>query len=95
MEMIFHLLICIFMFLFVAMIVVFNVARVVYWIKCIRIKDCSKRSCRFKTFCYKYYESYSKEEIARLQKFLEESNLSDEVVSKEERDRRHKEKYKR
>jgi len=61
------------MFLFVAMIVVFNVARVVYWIKCFKIKDCSKRSCRFKVFCYKYYESYTEEDIARIMKMLEEN----------------------
>lgn len=79
MSIILHWIMCIFLILFFAMIAVFNVARFIYWIKCFKLKDCCKRSCRFKIFCYKYYEKYSEEEIARLRKMIDESDLSGEV----------------
>lgn len=83
MDIIVHWSVVIFMILFIAMIVVFNVARFLYWIKCRKIKDCSDRSCRFKIFCYKYYEVYTEEEIKRLRKMIAESGLSNEVKPRE------------
>ncbi len=83
MDMILHLFVIIFLILFFTMIIVFNVARFVYWIKCIKIKECSNRKCRFNVFCYKYYEKYTEEEIARLRKMIAESGLSNEVKPRE------------
>lgn len=71
----------IFMFLFIASIVIFNVARVIYWIKCFKLKECSKRSCLFKDFCYKYYMEYTDEEIERVQKMIDQ--LPDDVGPRE------------
>lgn len=81
MDIIVHWLMAIFLILFFAMIVVFNVARVFYWIKCFKIKECSKRSCHFKNFCYKYYIEYTEEEIARMRKMIDA--LPNEVMPRE------------
>lgn len=67
----------IFMFFFVMMIVVFNVARVVYLIKCFKVKNCSDRHCQFKLFCHKYDEVYTDEEIARILRMLEEKSQNE------------------
>ncbi len=83
MDIIVHLFVVIFLILFITMIVVFNVARFVYWLKCIKIKECSNRKCRFKIFCYKYCVKYTEEEIERLRKMIEESGLSNEVIPRE------------
>lgn len=83
-DLIFTWIVYIFLFFFFLSIVVFNVARLVYWIKCFKIEDCCKKSCRFKMFCYKYYEEYTKEDIERLRKMLAESGLPDTVVKKED-----------
>lgn len=86
MNIIYQWLVAIFMVCFVGMIVVFNVARLVYWIKCFKIKDCCKRSCRFKVFCYKYYECYTEEDKERFRKMLDEmvenGTLTGEVKNK-------------
>lgn len=77
-----HWLVVIFLILFFAMIIVYNLAWLYYKIKCFKIKDCCNRKCNFKIFCYKYYEKYTDEEIARMRKFLEESGLPGEVKPK-------------
>lgn len=62
----------IFLAVFFLSIIVFNVARVFYWIKCFKIEDCSRRDCPFHIFCYKYEEVYTQEDIERITKMLEE-----------------------
>ena len=67
----------IFMVFFILMIVVFNVARIVYFIKCFKVKDCSDRHCQFKMFCHKCDEVYTDEEIARILAKLEERHQNE------------------
>lgn len=71
MKLIGDILMGIFMILFVGSIVVFNVARLVYFIKCFKKETCSNRKCNFNIFCYKYQEVYTKEEIERILKMLD------------------------
>ncbi len=67
----------IFLVVFVLSIIVFNIARLFYWIKCFKIKDCSKRDCPFQIFCYKYEEVYTEEDIERITKMLEEKSQNE------------------
>lgn len=77
MNMVAYWVVNIFMVFFILMIVVFNVARIVYFIKCFKVKDCSDRHCQFKMFCHKYDEVYTDEEIARILAKLEERHQND------------------
>lgn len=77
MNMVAYWVVNIFMFFFILMIVVFNVARIVYFIKCFKVKDCSDRHCQFKMFCHKYDEVYTDEEIARILAKLEERHQNE------------------
>ncbi len=77
MNMVAYWVVNIFMVFFILMIVVFNVARIVYFIKCFKVKDCSDRHCQFKMFCHKYDEVYTDEEIARILAKLEERHQNE------------------
>lgn len=58
---------------FMAITVIFNIARVVYGIKCFKVSDCSKQNCRFKEYCNKYEPVWTDEDIENLEKLIEES----------------------
>lgn len=96
MNIVFMWIVYIFLFLFFAMIVVFNVARVIYFIKCIRVKRCSKDSCHFKIFCDKYHEKLTEEDIERIQKMLDRyGELEEERKAKQRREQEQAEQEKR
>lgn len=61
-----------FLFGFMAIMIVFNIAHAIYWIKCFKVKTCSKQNCRFKGFCNKYEPVWTDEDIERLEKLIEE-----------------------
>lgn len=62
----------IFLVFLAIIIIVFNIARVVYFFKCFKIKDCSNSNCHFKEFCDKYHEVLTEEEKESIRKILEE-----------------------
>ena len=83
----------IFLAVFVASIVVFNLARLFYGIKCFKVEDCSHRDCPFRIFCYKYVEAYTDEDIERIMKMLEEkaqNEWKDEIERAKEREMKEK-----
>lgn len=57
---------------FMAITVAFNIAHVVYWIKCFKVKDCSKENCRFKEYCNKYEPVWTDEDIEKLEQLISE-----------------------
>ncbi|MDE7202442.1 MAG: hypothetical protein K2O91_11210 [Lachnospiraceae bacterium] len=62
----------VFLVLYAIIIIVFNIARVVYFFKCFKIKDCSNQNCHFKEFCDKYHEVLMEDEKDLIRKILEE-----------------------
>jgi len=49
-----------------------NVVRFYYFIKCIKVKRCSNRKCRFNQYCYKYQEVLTEEEVDELNKMIDQ-----------------------
>ena len=53
-------------------IVVGNIIRLGYWIKCIeKKKTCNNRECLYRYYCEKYKESYTQDEIDSLVELIE------------------------
>ncbi len=48
------------------------VVRLYYFIKCIKVKKCSNRKCRFNQYCYKYQEVLTKEEVDELNRMIDQ-----------------------
>ena len=57
---------------FVVVTIIFNIAQAVYFIKCFRIKQCSNKNCHFKQFCKKYKKPWTKEDLERINRLIEE-----------------------
>lgn len=52
-----------------------NIVRLVMWIKCFKVKECSNRKCQIKDMCRKYQERITDEDYRRiLQKIAEINN---------------------
>lgn len=56
--------------IFLATIFVGNLFLVCYLIKCGRVKKCYNTHCKYKTFCHKYEDKITKEDIDRLQELI-------------------------
>ena len=53
------------------LLIIGNIVRLVYYIKCIRIKKCTDKQCRVKEYCPKYQESWTEEEREHLQRLID------------------------
>ncbi|GFI62341.1 hypothetical protein IMSAG049_01523 [Clostridiales bacterium] len=52
--------------------VVWNIKRFIYFIKCFKIKKCSNKNCKFNSYCNKYKTTLTKEEIEQLQNLIDQ-----------------------
>ncbi|MCM1217827.1 MAG: hypothetical protein NC548_25325 [Lachnospiraceae bacterium] len=50
--------------------IVFNTARIIYGIRCFKVKKCSDRTCRFKKFCRVYEKAFTEDEVRELQRMI-------------------------
>lgn len=57
--------------LFAVAVVIGNIIRVWYFIKCIGVKDCNNKECRYKGYCSRYKETITEEEIERLKNLID------------------------
>lgn len=57
--------------LFAVVVVIGNIVRVWYCIKCIGIKDCNNQECRYKGYCSRYKEVITEEEIESLKNLID------------------------
>ena len=57
---------------FLVYTVIWNIARLIYFIKCFKVKKCSNRNCKMSFCCGKYEEVLTKEEAEQLLKLIEE-----------------------
>lgn len=64
------LIFAIFFVAFVMITITFNIACIIYFVKCFRIKQCSNKSCYYKGFCEKYRTVWTKENKERINKLI-------------------------
>lgn len=57
--------------LFAVVVVIGNIVRVWYFIKCIGVKDCNNKECRYKGYCYRYKEVITEAEIESLKNLID------------------------
>ena len=55
-----------------AAIVISNLMHVWYRVKCIRVKKCSNRQCRYRSHCPKYRDKLTGEDKQRIEKLLDQ-----------------------
>lgn len=53
-------------------IIIGNSIRIWYYIKCIKIKKCSKRQCRYREYCHKYAEVLTQQDKERIQMLIDQ-----------------------
>lgn len=56
---------------FTVVVVIGNIVRVWYFIKCIGVKDCNKKECRYKEYCSRYKDVLTEEEIESLKNYID------------------------
>lgn len=61
-----------FLILFLLFLIVGNIIRLIYFVKCIRIKKCSNRTCMVKEYCPKHETIWTDKYIEHLEKIIEE-----------------------
>lgn len=61
--------------------IVGNAVRFIYWLKCLKVKQCQDTKCQYRQYCRKWIETYSEEEITNLYKILEkyEENFRNQI----------------
>lgn len=53
-------------------VVVGNIIRFIYWIKCLKKQyPCYNKKCFYKDYCRKYIELYTQDEVNKIVKLLE------------------------
>ena len=52
--------------------VIWNFIHLVYWIKCFKVKTCTSKQCKFRHYCRKWTETYTKEEKEKLLQLIEQ-----------------------
>ena len=62
---------CIVLILFTIIIVLGNIIRLWYFVKCLGVKSCNKRKCKYKEYCFRYYDVLTDEDVKELLKLLE------------------------
>lgn len=62
----------IFFIAFVIVMIIFNIAQVIYFIKCFKVRECSNKTCHFREFCGKYRTIRTEEDIKRIRMLIEE-----------------------
>ncbi len=75
--------------LFAVYVIVWNIMRFIYWIKCFRVKTCYNRNCIFEISCDKLVETYTKEEKEAMLEMIERKRkeLKEKEEQKEEEQR--------
>ncbi|MDE6845089.1 MAG: hypothetical protein K2J99_04905 [Lachnospiraceae bacterium] len=56
----------------VLIILIGNLAGCWYQIRCFKIKKCSDRKCRYRTYCHKYEEVLTQKDKERIQKLIDQ-----------------------
>lgn len=57
--------------LFSGYIVIWNIARIIYFFKCSRVKKCSDKRCFLKDTCDKYAPVWTKEDMEKLYELID------------------------
>lgn len=60
--------------LFLLYSLAWNTVRFIYFIKCLKITECSDSKCKYKHLCFKYQDIITDEEIEELLKLLDQFN---------------------
>lgn len=58
--------------LFTIIILIGNIIRLWYFVKCLKIKKCNNRKCKYKNNCFKYQDIITDEEKEELLRLLDE-----------------------
>lgn len=62
---------CIVWLLFEVVVVIGTIVRVWYFIKCIGVKDCKNKECRYREYCSRYNDVLTEEEIESLINYID------------------------
>lgn len=57
---------------FFAYVILYNIGRLAYFIKCLSAQKCCNRKCHFNQYCDKYTEILTEEEFKILENLIEE-----------------------
>lgn len=55
-----------------AVIIIGNILYLWYFIKCIGVKNCPLRKCKFHEYCFRYKEAWTKEDIEHIENLIEQ-----------------------
>lgn len=75
-EMLFDYTIGILLASMVPLIVFYNIVRFMQWIRCFKVKVCSREGCLFEICCCKYEEICAEERLEKLSFLIEECRKS-------------------
>ena len=82
----------IFLALFLLYSLAWNIVRFIYFVKCLKITECSNEKCKYKHFCSKYQDMITDEEIEELLKLLDQfksgTNCPERTIGFDEKKRR-------
>lgn len=53
-------------------IIILDIIRLWYFFKCLGIRDCNNKKCKYNNFCFRYKGKLTKEECKKLLELLEE-----------------------
>lgn len=56
----------------IVIVIVSNLIRLWYFMKCVGVKSCKNRNCKYSRFCFRHHGGITKEEKEELLKYLEQ-----------------------